>query len=78
MHIGNQLYFENQKRWGKKPGIDLSLVLSSQEIIKTLMIVRPGFFCVFFKFCNILHIVINVKRKCVGSFIELSDFRLLP
>lgn len=77
MHIGNQLYFENQKRWGKKPGIDLSLVLSSQEIIKTLMIVRPVFLCFFF-FILQYSAYCYVKRNCVGSFIELSDFRLLP
>lgn len=67
--------FENKKRWGKKPDVNLSLVFSSRGTIKTLMIVRP----VLFLFCNILHIVKNVKikPKRVGSFIELSDFRLL-
>lgn len=60
MRIRNHLYFEKQKRWEKKPDVNLSLVFSSRRTIRTLMIVRSGFFLIF---CNILHIVRNVKMK---------------
>lgn len=77
VHIGNHLYFENQKRWGTIPD-DLSGVFYSRGTSapnKNPDDCQTCFFILQYSAYSVRNL--KIKQKWVGAFIELSDFRLL-
>lgn len=60
MCIEEIIFILKTRKDGARNPTSISLVFSSRGTIKTLMIVRPVFL-----FCNVLHIVINVKKQNV-------------
>lgn len=90
MHIVNHLYLKIRESGGKKPNSDIWKRFCQPGNSHCDSLQKPwwlsDFFFLSFVFAIFLHILLkNLKRKgkkktdfSVGSFIDLSDFDLLP